>query len=149
MRGIWKAQFKCSFCGSPFERSCSIQMQCSPRCRFLTIIEHVRPDERGCLLWPKSRNVQTGYGQFPNWHEGKRTTLYAHRMAYEVANGHIPKGMRVLHKCDVRHCVNPSHLFLGTDRDNTYDMAMKGRVGNGFKGFKRYSRRPISSIDSR
>lgn len=46
---------------------------------------------------------------------------------WEQANGPIPKGMCVLHRCDVRHCVNPNHLWLGTQRENIADRDAKGR----------------------
>jgi hypothetical protein len=51
----------------------------------------------------------------------------AHRMSWEMHFGPIPEGMLVLHHCDVRRCVRPDHLFLGTARDNTRDMIAKGR----------------------
>lgn len=62
---------------------------------------------------------QLGYG-----HVGYKR---AHRWSWELHNGEIPKGMNVLHKCDVRSCVNPDHLFLGTQKDNVLDMIKKGR----------------------
>ena len=75
-----------------------------------------------CWLWTASRN-NGGYGLFKL--AGKTTT--AHRISYELHVGVIPDGMCVLHTCDVRMCVNPDHLFLGTQTDNMQDKANKGR----------------------
>jgi len=52
----------------------------------------------------------------------------AHRLAWEEAKGPIPDGLFVLHRCDVRGCINVDHLFLGTAKDNTHDMMAKGRA---------------------
>jgi hypothetical protein len=54
--------------------------------------------------------------------------MKAHRASYEAFKGPIPDGMHVLHQCDVTECVNPDHLFLGTQLDNVRDMMTKGRA---------------------
>ena len=67
------------------------------------------------------------YGQFVvSVGPGKSRHLYAHRIAWELTHGH-PGAMSVLHRCDVPRCVNPAHLFLGTQDDNLKDCARKGR----------------------
>lgn len=58
-----------------------------------------------------------------------KTTIGAHRLAWILAHGEVPEGLFVLHRCDVRKCVNPHHLFLGTHQDNMDDMKSKGRQG--------------------
>lgn len=75
----------------------------------------------GCWLW--LRGKRNGYGQF----DLKGKTVSAHRASYEFYVGKIPDGLRVLHKCDNPPCINPDHLFLGTDRDNVADCVKKGR----------------------
>lgn len=78
----------------------------------------------GCWLWVGCVRPN-GYGWF-NFH---RTPMNAHRVAYMLANGvEIPKGMDVCHSCDVRNCVNPAHLWLGTRKDNVDDMHAKNRA---------------------
>lgn len=63
---------------------------------------------------------------------GKAGTLgLTHRFAWILHNGKIPKGASVLHKCDNKLCVNPNHLFLGTQQDNLKDMRDKGHQVRG------------------
>lgn len=78
----------------------------------------------GCWLW-KGAVRNDGYGWFSRTRqEGPER---AHRMAWQLIRGIIPKGKQVLHKCDTPQCVRLSHLFLGTHRDNMSDMFAKGR----------------------
>lgn len=77
-------------------------------------------DEKGCMLWP---NGGTWYGNIRVCGKSIKT----HRYSYTISIGPIPDGMCVLHKCDNPPCVNPAHLFLGTNKDNTLDMLSKRR----------------------
>lgn len=84
-----------------------------------------------CSIWPRSL-YRNGYGQATL--RGRKTG--AHRLAWTIANGNVPDGLCVLHRCDNRACINVEHLFLGTKRDNTQDMIAKGRlvIGKRLRG---------------
>lgn len=81
-----------------------------------------------CWEWKGGKNKQ-GYGLLK--YENKNWS--SHRLSYHVFNQKIPDNMIVCHKCDNPTCINPSHLFIGTYKDNMEDMYNKGR---GFKSKK-------------
>lgn len=88
----------------------------------------------GCWIWQRS-TFDSGYGQASvdqkNWR--------AHRLSWTLANGSIPEGSCVLHRCDTPGCVNPEHLWLGTNSDNNKDREVKGRGGSpNYRGSKHY-----------
>lgn len=80
---------------------------------------------RACHPWIASING-AGYGQIGLGGRGGGNGL-AHRVAWEIANGAIPDGLQVLHRCDNKLCVNVAHLWLGTQAENIADMDTKGR----------------------
>jgi hypothetical protein len=96
-----------------------------------TFQEHLRNvviDENGCWLWPgviESNGYGRAYVKRQNW--------WAHRLSYVIHKSAIPAGLVVCHRCDVRQCVNPDHLFVGTIADNQQDMKAKGRAPRGEK----------------
>lgn len=87
----------------------------------------VRNKETGCLLWTGYR-MKKGYGQLKIGLPGKRKSEYAHRVAWVLSGKSIKKNRpNILHRCDIRDCCEPSHLFDGTQSDNAIDMAKKNR----------------------
>ena len=82
----------------------------------------------GCWHWRRWR-LKRGYGM--SYCADRKIKILAHRHAWELAYGEIPKGMCVCHKCDTPSCVRPSHLFIGSRKDNMQDCARKGRTWRG------------------
>jgi hypothetical protein len=84
--------------------------------------------ESGCWEWAGKLFNDSGYGRFyVSRAHGKGGCAYAHRFSYQMHVGPIEGRLQVLHRCDNRKCVNPQHLFLGTQFDNMRDMFAKGR----------------------
>jgi HNH endonuclease len=94
--------------------------------RYLNIIERLYQKilkTDNCWLWTGCKNVD-GYGIL----RLNNKTLLSHRVSYDYHKGAIPKGLFVCHKCDNPSCVNPSHLFLGSSKDNKQDSIRKNRA---------------------
>ena len=95
----------------------------------------------GCVIWTGGIGG-TGYGRFRLG--GK--TYSAHREAYRIAFGDIPEWLYVCHRCDVRLCINPNHLFAGSHSDNMSDMVNKGRSPRAV-GEKNGGGRKLTEVD--
>jgi hypothetical protein len=125
----------CPMCGkeSPNHRPSKPRTYCSRACywqslRSATVAERFwsKVDTSGeCWLWTGAINP-TGYGAL-----GRGVNSGAHRVSWQLHYGEIPPGMEVCHRCDVRSCVRPDHLFLGPHADNAADMVRKGRQAQG------------------
>lgn len=80
-----------------------------------------------CWNWIGAIDKILGYGTCTSTRSGGK----AHRLSWEVHNGKIPDGLFVLHSCDNRRCVNPEHLWLGTQKENQQDAINKNRSSRG------------------
>lgn len=122
----------CAMCGTLFPplKLSQHRIYCSSACREAASVvraavrlEQLTRKTETCWLWTGS-TLPTGYGLM-GLVAGRPFT--AHRFAWFVAHGEIPRGQQVMHACDTPACVNPAHLSLGTAKDNIHDSIQKGR----------------------
>lgn len=88
-------------------------------------------DKNGCWICISHCRDRNGYPQRRLKINGKKRLYYISHLHYEKYKDKIPNGLFVLHKCDNPACINPEHLFLGTQKDNMNDKQQKGRVPHG------------------
>lgn len=106
--------------------------------RFMDKVEKTE----NCWIWKGAHGKDYGKMTVEKRHKD------SHRMAYELFKGPIPEGMWVLHTCDNRLCVNPNHLWLGTQKDNLHDMYSKRRAAKGISQWNKYSNKLIVEMRS-
>ena len=141
---------KCRWCGTLFKPKYSNRVRkfCSKSCGANSreaikeisirerLLDKVLQNDHGCWLWCGSIR-ENGYGSISIHNKAQAT----HVEAYKCFVGPIPDGICVLHKCDVRNCINPEHLWLGTKGDNNRDAVSKqrhryGKYANAFRSSK-------------
>lgn len=157
-----RVQCQCEFCGAVFSvKYSNLRLGkvkgrfCSQGCyrkglqtleeRFWALVQ--KGDD--CWEWI-GNTTKDGYGRMKR--TGESAGTYVHRISWEFHFGAIPAGLKVLHHCDNPPCVNPKHLFLGTDKDNSDDKMRKGRhvASPGEKnGSSRLSKSDVVAIRTR
>lgn len=111
-------KFNCTTCSKECSKKNNLTF-CSSACRLLNYVDKVN----GCWLWNKSLGKH-GYGEA----NINGNQMRAHIASYIVFKGPIIPGMFVCHSCDIKNCINPDHLWLGTPKDNMQDMYNKNRL---------------------
>lgn len=106
------------------------------------LLNRIVKSQSGCWEWKGA--LRSGYGAIKL--NGK--VYGAHRISYQTFIGEIPEGFQVCHKCDNKKCINPEHLFVGTNSDNMIDCLMKGRIkipdGKKFEKGYRHPKRSLT-----
>ena len=120
-KGRYTKPWVCPKCGTVLKHAGGHPNSCGQWDRwFAARVDKRGPDE--CWLWIGQKD-KNGYGRSAR----KGPNVYPHRVAWRLANGDIPADMEVAHRCDVRNCCNPAHLFLATHEENMKDCMTKNR----------------------
>lgn len=96
------------------------------------LLSKIEKKENGCWEWTGALRVGYGVIKF------EKKSLSTHRASYEIFIGPIEDGLFVCHKCDNRKCINPEHLWLGTQKDNMQDCLSKGRYADNIEALEKY-----------
>jgi hypothetical protein len=135
-------EYPCENCGETVRRQIGDEGRgrfCSVRCgraaqpmksreeRFWLKVDRRSPDE--CWPWRGQKSTVMGHGLLKSGPRGQVRQEGAHRVSWELHNGPIPEGKNICHTCDNPPCVNPSHLYPGTDTENMRDRDTRGRHG--------------------
>jgi hypothetical protein len=140
-------KWRCTKCGAPREKKATLCRKCYLESWKTPSADNFWPKVRiagpnDCWLWMAERK-KSGYGKIRI--AGRQTM--AHRVAWTLTHGLIPKGMKICHRCDNPPCCNPSHLWLGTQTENIADMDRKGRRDtSGLILFKRGEECPTAKL---
>jgi hypothetical protein len=127
----------CVICTNEF-KNLARDVACSLKCK---VLDGIKKNESGCWIWQKNTNNGI-YGKL----RFKIKWYTAHRAAYEAFVGPIGDKF-VCHKCDIKLCCNPEHLFLGTQKENMKDAKDKGRMTKGTDNhFSRFTNDQIDEI---